>query len=281
MPTARRLRTLSAVVAAFFLAVPVSAQASSSESFVVSSPEIASGGPAAGTTLNAVASFGIDVTPCPASSPRWRIVGGFPSHFQSRLGGSPWLIAGCPTYFPLLGGVPIEFRGDEFHLGSSAVATVGGKTARVLGRTRVKVRVRAPTQDAPGWQRAAVRNGGGAASLTRAFGVLPMLDLNKAPCRTAPFDLIYRGTRGDLVIWTFALGRLNRPVAAAPFLYGALLDPGTFGILVATVVPSADGVQRLPIPALGLVPRIWLQSLAISTNVGYRPGSFTNAISIF
>ncbi len=282
MYTRRRGRVWSSLAASLIAAASLPAQASTSESYVLSGPEICAGGPAAALAFKTIASVALDAPACAATSTNFVIQGGFSAHTQSTLGGRPWYIATCPMFTPLRGGTTIEIFGDELHLGSTTSVSIGGNNAPVSSRQPDKVVVTTPANTEPGYKPATLTNGSGTSSQSKAVGYLPMLDLDKPPCPTEPFEIIYRGTQGDLTIWIFSLDRLPVPFPLPPYFYGNLLHPATLTVLFAAGVPTPDGTLRLPVPVLGSsAPKIWLQTLTLATTPGYTPGSFTNLISVF
>ena len=264
-------------------------QSLSSKNWFVSGSETSSGGNAASSTWRMNASLGSGATAGAARSKNFGLTGGFTATLDAKTTGRPWLSATRPLFTLLDGGSKHSVHGTELDLGPSSTVKVNGVTATVTSRARDVVEFVAPAQKAPGWHTVTLGNSGGTASLSRAIGVLPLIEQatpyfepGKAGNDYAKIGgvLRYRGQHRDSLVWLFSVNKMaNFPVI--PFRHG--LEVSLFGIAFSIAVGgvnSPDGLSELPLPLVRLPGRIYVQAASISSKPGYAPGSFTNMLPI-
>ena len=266
-------------VIALLLACALPAQASG-RTFFLPSAEQGSGGTAVSTTWRITGSFGAGAVPSRATSQRYVLSGGFPASLDVPVTGRPWLTAVRPFYAPIMGGTALQLHGTELHLGASASVKIGGKVAAITSRTRNAIAATLPVQTTPGWTRVDVTAGGETTSLPKAIGILPLIEVSPPAEPGIPFQITYRGTQGDIVVWLLAAGKGPFPFPVPPFHYGFELDIATFLVLTVTPVVAASGTAELPLPAVVWSRPILFQTLAVSQTTGYAPGSFSNAVRL-
>jgi hypothetical protein len=273
------------------LAAVLPGQSMSSKNWFVPSTEQSSGGSAASNLFVVTASIGSSVTSAAiAKSNNFAVTSGFTSTLGTATTGQPWLSAVRPLFTVLDGGTKHRVHGTELDLGSSSAVKVNGVTAAVTARQRDSVEVVAPAQKAPGWHRVTLRNSGGTASLSRAMGVLPLIEQARPYFKPGPGGtqltktgavLRYRGQQDDYLVWFFSVKKIPM-LPILPFRHGleVSLLGGAFSVAIG-VVNSPDGQMELSLPLVNLGgERIYVQAAAISRKPGYAPGSFTNVLQL-
>ena len=269
LPFAAALLCASLCTTAF-----VGAQAASSKTFFLPANEHGAGGQASSTRFRLSGSFDSGAIAQRAASRSFVLNGGFVASHDVRVSGRPWLTGVRPLYAPLKGGTTLTLYGTELHLGLTATLKIGAQVAAVTTRTRDQVQATLPLQPEPGWQAVELNAGGVTTTLPRGLGVLPMLDLDRPRRNGRPFEVSYRGKTGDLVVWL--VGAARGPKIVLPgYGHGFELNLAAFHVLTGTIVSDPSGVQRLALPGVNSGP-LYFQSLVISRDAGYAPGSFTN-----
>jgi len=267
------------------LAAPLKSQrdgggSASSSTFLLPSSVLGGGGPSASKTYKLTASFGSGVTANASASHTFKLLGGFCATLEAKLALSPWVTAVSPLYAPLKGGTKFQVNGSNLHLGASTSVQVGTQHAVVSTRGRAFVRATTPAQSTPGWHDVRVTAGGNSSTLPRAMGVLPMLDLERPAIPGVPFDVSFRGSKGDAVVWMLSGGSASHAFTLPGF--GHKFDLDIFTVMIITTMPilSPDGTASLPLPGVLWTRPIRLQGLVLTLNPGYAPGSFTNVVQL-
>ena len=275
-----KLQAILVALSALAFAGTVSAQAASSKSFFLASSETGPSGSCVSTGFRLTAGVGSGAVPGRAVSKGFVLEGGFPATLDAPLTGRPWLTGVRPLYAPLRGGSALSLHGTELALGAGAAVKIGGKNAVVTTRTRDKIDTTMPTGLAPGWHPVTVTAGGSTTTLTRGLGVLPLLELEKPAEPHYPFTLRYRGSKGDIVVVFVGVAKLPFAVPVSPYLHGLELNPGAMLVLNPAFVSDQNGVLRTPLVALAWARPLLFQAITISQNPGYKPGSFTNIVTL-
>lgn len=257
----------------------LAAQRASSPGFFLATGEFAGGGSSFSTVHQLSASHGSGVVAGRSASTSYTLVGGFFASLETPVLAHPWVTALRPLRVPRDSSSAIAVHGAELHLGMGAAVQVGGRSATVTSRTRDKIDARLPRDVAPGWQPVSVTAGGKTTTLTRAVGILPMVDVERPAVPGLPFTVSYYGTQGDVVVWLLSAGDLPFRIPVTPYGYGLGLDLAT--LLVLGVMPVTDPVGRseLPLPGVPWTRPLHMQAVVLST-ASYRPGSFTNVIGL-
>ena len=150
----------------------------------------------------------------------------------------------------------------------------------MLSRTAESITTGLPMQFEPGWLSVEISNSHGTTVLPRGVGVLPLIETDPAPASGKEFDLVFRGTKGDQVIWALGLSQ-SRPLIVTGLNFGFALGPPPYIILSGFQITRDDGVLRFSSRAqkfpAGL---LYIQAVFLSANPGYAPGSFSNVLRI-
>jgi hypothetical protein len=271
----------SILLATVLAAGSAAAQTAISPLYVLEVSEPAPSARSAAGSYRLDQSLGCGVVAARAASGTHVLLGGYPALLEGTLAGRPCVTAVRPLFAPLLGGTALTIHGADLHLGGSPTAQVGGVAAAVGTRRDDQLTATLPRQTSPGWKPVAVTNAGGTGTLADAVGILPMLDRPRAVLSGAPFRLTYRGAPGDVAVWMLAGGSSPFPIPVPPFLHGLELDLATMVPLTASVVTDPSGELHLDLPAVVLVRPLLVQAItALTTNPGYAPGAFTNALQL-
>lgn len=248
---------------------------SSSVNYFSESKGQADGGSSSSTTFALTATVG-QHEPGKRNSATYYLSGGFIGTLDAVSAGA-WITSASPTFHTPRSTNLIWLTGTRLNVGTPAV-TISGKPASVIASSPTDVAVRLPMLPDPGWHSIALTNSLGTTSIERGVGVLPMLYTDGAAASNVSFDLVFKGTKNDFVIW--ALGFNSGPkIPIAPYLHGLTLNASFVKILPSFQITDASGEFRLPIPPVPFVFTIYCQSLFITTNPGYSPGSFSNRVS--
>ena len=123
-----------------------------------------------------------------------------------------------------------------------------------------------------------VTHRGATSELPNAIGILPMLYTSRAPAPKVGFDLVMKGTQGDLMILVVA-GASTPPVVLPGFLHGLEVNTAVLLPLIVGAILAPSGELRLPIPAFDYTGPAYVQALFVGNNPGYAPGSFSNVLT--
>ena len=270
--------SLSVCAAVLGLGALVSAQAATARAHTLLQHELSDGRRTNSSTYVLDSAVGVGATARRATSRSYVLQGGFSSTLDVPGTGKPWLTAVQPRFITLLGKPTVRLKGTELHLGSSPTVRVGGIVTAVVTRTPHELTTTLPVLRQPGWLPVEVQNSLGNTVLPRGIGVLPLLDVDPAPTSGKDFDLVFRGAKGDIVIWAMGIGQ-NTPVVLPGAHFGFALKPTLFFVYPGFAITGNDGVLRIPSQAAPYpVGMIYVQALFVSTHPGYAPGSFSNVI---
>lgn len=257
------------------------AQALTSPKNVIMAHSMGHGGTTASTKYELVATFGQGVVAQRIATSKFVIHGGFNAAIEVSTTGSPVLSAVLPRYATLRGQESLTLYGTEFDIGPNPTIKIGGQTAILGARLKDRITTVLPIQPAPGWQPVEISNSSGTTVLVKGVGVLPMIESQPAAASDVPFALVFRGTKGDRVCWSIALGQSSVPLRIPGIHYGFALSPSLFVVFCGYGITNASGELRLPFPATTYVTgSVYAQAMLTSTNPGYRPASFTNVIRL-
>lgn len=267
----------AAIVFPLIAASGVPAQAMSSTNYFMPSIEMASGQSATSTNYAGHLSFGNGVIPNPATSLSYRIPGGFAATLDVSPAGKPWVTHVEPAFVMPKGGAAMTVHGFGLNLGTSPVLEFGGRAATINSRAASRVTANLPAGVAPGYPSVRMTSTVGSTTAEDTFGVLPLIYADPAPAPNQKFTIVFKGTRGDSVIW--AIGALpGSPIPIPPLLYGLALNPAAMLLLPGFSITHASGEFHMPIPASSYVSPLYIQAVFSSSNPGYSPGSFSNTL---
>lgn len=235
------------------------------------------GGSAQSTTYKMAATIGAPILAGRANSTNFGVEGSFLGTLSAS-GSHPWVTSCLPNFVTPLSQLTVWLSGTRLDIGGTPIVTVGGKTATILSRSPTALAVRLPSLSVPGFQPIVVQNTSGSSTLPRGVGVLPMIFTEGAPASNKGFDLIFKGTQTDTIIWALGVNE-GPPIPISNFLHGLTINASFVRILPTMQITSPTGELRLPIPAVPFNFKIYVQGLFVSTNPGYAPGSFSNLIS--
>ena len=172
----------------------------------------------------------------------------------------------------------VWLSGARLFPGAPTVA-VSGRAASVVAQSPTDVAVRLPNLPEPGWHQITLRNSSGETSLERGIGVLPMLFTDRGPAANIPFTVVFKGTRGDTILWV--VGRSPAPLFQfGSYLHGLEVGLATGKVLPAMAISSNSGELRIALPAGPLQSPLYVQGLFLTSNPGYTPGSFSNVLQL-
>lgn len=261
------------------LATLAPAQAVSSKNFLISSVELASGGSCASTNFRNVVAVGSGVVPGAMASTKSKIPGGFVATLDVVTTNQPWITHVTPAQIATNGNTDLRIHGINLGLGTAPTITMDGKSATLVSRRPDQIVAKQPALAQLGYPAVAVANSLGTAGLRKSVGVLPLIEADPAPAPNQRFDIVFRGTKGDTVIW--AAGALSSPsIPLPPLLHGLGLHPGAMALLPGFGIASTDGVFRFAVPPTNYSGGIYLQAVFSSSNPGYAPGSFSNVLKL-
>jgi IPT/TIG domain len=217
-----------------------------------------------------------DQAPAAANSTTYAVAGGFLATLEAASAG-PWLTSASARIVGPRSTDLVWLRGARLNLGGAPTVTVSGRAATVVAKSNTDVAIRLPSLPTPGWHEVELKNSGGTTSLERGLGVLPILYTEGAPASNAPFDLIFKGTRGDVVAW--ALGVSPGPVIpVANFLHGLTINTSFVRVLPTIRISDPSGEFRMSIPPVPFRVAIYIQAMFVTSNRDYTPGSFSNML---
>lgn len=234
------------------------------------------GGNAQSTTFKLAATVGDPIQTGRASSTNFDVEGGFLGTLSAS-GTSPWVTFCLPNFVSPLSQLIVWLSGTRLDIGGSPTVTVGGQAATVLSRSPTALAVRLPSLKVPGFQPIVVQNSGGSSTLSQGVGVLPMIFTEGAAASNKDFDLIFKGTQGDSIVWALGVNE-GPPISIGNFLHGLTINPSFVRVLPTMQIASPTGELRLPIPGVPFNFTIYVQALFVTTNPGYAPGSFSNLL---
>jgi hypothetical protein len=274
-------KTMSSLaLAGLWLAGDLAAQSASSAAFFLATGETAAGGSCQSFVHKLTGTLGCGAPAQRAVSPAFVLLGGFTAGAEAPVTGRPWLAGVAPRFSPMGGGAALTLHGTELDLGPTPAVTIGGQAAVAGARTRDAIQTVLPPQPAPGYLDVVVANLHGTTTLPRGIGILPLVEKVQPARDFEPFDLLYRGTQGDLIVWCVAASAPALGIRLPGFGHAYELDPFNPIILPVTVATDPLGEFRLGVPPVSLAGPIFVQCLAVSFNPGYAPGSFTNFIRL-
>lgn len=280
------MRALGLLVAALGLAASAAAQqaisgSASSPTYFVAASNFGSGEEAdtAFYKLQPSQGAGVVVEPDAASS-TYRMRGGFPAALTSPTLGTMLLTGARPFYLKPVDNPTLTLHGTQLWLGNTPTVNVGGATgpAGVILRSVDQIVVNLPPLTVPGLQNVTVTNSTGASVLVEGVGVLPMMEKREPLNGADPNELRIRTLPGDVVL--LALGGSTVPgIQVLDFDYLLLLNPNDVYVTTAFFVTDPEGLTRIPLPPYpsGF---LYTQSLVITADPSYTPGSWTNAVAL-
>lgn len=272
--------SLSACAAVLGLGALVAAQAATATAHTLLQHELSDGRQTNSSTYRLDGAFGVGATARRATSQSYVLQGGFSSTLDVSGTGKPWLTAVQSRFITLLGQPTVRLKGTELHLGTRPTVRIGGIATTVVTRTPHQLTTTVPLLRQPGWLPVEVQNSLGTTILPRGIGVLPLLDTDPAPTSGKDFDLVFRGTKGDIVHWAMGIGE-SPPLTVPGVHFGFALNPTLFIVFTGFAITNDDGVLRIPIKAQTYpVGLIYLQAMFLSPNPGYAPGAFSNVIRL-
>ena len=250
--------------------------ASSSLTYFSESHAAADGGLARSATYVLDAAIGQSV-PERADSATYFVRGGFASTLDA-FSVAPWLTYARPAYVMPRSSNLLWLSGARLNLGAPTV-TVAGRPAPVVASSGTDVAVQMPTLSDPGWHTVTLRNTAGVSSLDRGVAVLPLLYTQGAPASEVEYDIVFRGSQGDVVVWALGVSPGVR-LSIAPFLHGLTISASYIKVLPSMTVSASNGEARFRVPATPTTMAIYLQALFLTSNSGYAPGSFSNMLKL-
>ncbi len=268
------------IFGAAMAAADLSAQAASSRNYVLSSNDRTSGGTSQSSNYRLHGVVGFSTSAGRGTSASHIVEAGHAAMTTVPTSGAPWITAVRPLRTPLRGKANLQLFGTELDLGPAPVITIGGQTATIGSRTRGVLNAQLPIQPVPGWQPVEIRHNLGTTVLRRGIGILPMVETESVPASGVPFSLVFRGTKGDRIVWAIGLGS-STPSQLPGIFYGFALNPSLFIVLSGLAIAGDDGVLRLPFPATAYpTGKVYIQAMFISTNPGYAPAAFSNVVRL-
>lgn len=250
---------------------------SSSVNYFSASKSDADGGSAGSTTYRVAAEIG-QLDPAVRTSSTYRLAGGLGATLGVRTTG-PWVTSAVPRFHTPRSTNLVWLSGQRLaSSGAGTSVTVGGKPAAIVAQSPTDVAIRMPNLPDPGYHEVKISNRLGTTHLERGVGVLPMMFTEGAAASNAPFTLVFKGTKGDSIIWALGFGP-GPKLPLGGFLHGLTLNTSFFRVLPTLGIPDNSGELRLPIPPVPFVFTIYAQGLFLTANPGYSPGSFSNMLS--
>jgi len=248
---------------------------SSSITYFSESKSDADGGLAQSFTYRLAAAIG-QIDPGVRTSTTYRFEGGFTATIPVVTKG-PWVTTAFPGFVTPLTTNIVWLSGTRLNVGTTIV-TVSGKPATVVAVSATDVAIQMPTLPTPGWHEVKLTTANGSTSLERGIGVLPIMFADGAAASNKRFDLVFKGTKGDVIIW--ALGFTpSPPIQLGPFLHGLTIAGGFIRVLPSLAITEDSGELRLPVPPVPFITTVHSQGLFLTSNPGYSPGSFSNRVS--
>jgi hypothetical protein len=263
------------------LATSVVAQQASSSTYILTSLEFASGDEADSSLFKVRPSFGTGVVPdIYMQSATYTLTAGFPASLDAASVGSPWAASARPFFVPQFGNPTVTIHGVDMDLGAAPVATIGGVSAPVFGRSLDRALVQLPNQPVPGYQPVEFTTTAGATRIEQGVGVLPMLSQPEPLTPTTPIRIRYHGTQNDLVVLALGAGIASSPFQLTGYGYSLQLDPGLILSSQFVFIGSPEGTFEINGPPLPVTGLLHMQCLVFTSTPGYAPGSWTNVIDL-
>jgi len=250
--------------------------ASSSLTYFSETHSVADGGSAHSATYALTATIGQTV-PGEANSATYSLRGGFVSALDA-VSVEPWLTFASPSYVMPRSTDLVWLSGTRLDLGASTV-TVSGRPAAVVASSATDVAIRMPALSDPGWHAITLQNAAGTTSLDRGIAVLPLMYTDGAPASETEYDIVFRGSQGDVVIWAIGVSPGMR-LSIAPYLHGLTISASYIKLLPSMMVSAPDGEIRFSVPATPTTIPLYVQGLFLTSNAGYAPGSFSNLLKL-
>ncbi len=276
---AHQTRCSIVIIAALGAVLP--AQATTSNVHTALQSEMSSGRTTQSTTYLLDGAVGVGVTGRRTTSTRYVLEGGFSSTLNVPASGKPWLTSVEPRMVTMRGRATLTLRGTELDLGGSPTVRIGGVIAPVVTRSADALTTTLPVQPEPGWLPVTIENNLGKTVLPRGVAVLPLVEPDPAPASNKDFALVFRGTKGDRLLWAMGISQSPSPLIVTGLHFGFALGPPPFIIYAGYGITGNDGVLKLPIKGqtypIGL---IYIQGLFLSNNPGYSPGAFSNVLRL-
>ncbi|MCA8970322.1 MAG: IPT/TIG domain-containing protein [Planctomycetes bacterium] len=274
------IRGIVFLVMACMLTQPITSQAASAQNTFLVASHQGGGGITIGTQYRATLTIG--AVPVRASTTSTRFAGSFGAILDVARSGGPWLTGIAEGAIPPRGGTTIHVHGADFLRGGQPTVTIDGLRATITAQTNERLVVTVPfraspiSTPGPGRRGIVVQNAAGSSNGTEAVHVLPSLRSEPAAAPLVPFDIVFEGHAGDVVVWFLSPTRLNTVVPIPGMLHGLELDPSLLVLMPPVAITEASGIVRVAIPALAWSRPLLAQALVLSTDPGYGPQSFTN-----
>lgn len=216
----------------------------------------------------------------PSNSTNYKLEGGFPSTLATSTPVRPWLTAVRPQVSSLNAPGSLTLHGTNLDMGLVVGVKIGATTVRVTSRQRDQMAITIPALTVPGWQAVTLTTSMGETTIPKGLAVLPLIETRPAAGPLVPFDLVFRGSKGDRVIWV--LGVTQGPLIRLPGIrYGFGLAPPNFILYAGFTIQASNGELRLGFPAtLYPVGQVLLQSMFIGNSAPYGPAAFSNILRI-
>ena len=255
-------------------------QAATSKGHVLAQSELSNGRTSQSTKYVLQSAIGQGATARRSSTTKYLLEGGFPATLSVSARGQPWLTAVRPAAATLRSKAALTLHGTELDLGTNPTVHIGGQKAAIVSRSRETITTVLPLQPAPGWQPVTVQNNLGTTVLPRGLAVLPLIETRPAAADGVPIELVFRGTKGDSILWAMGIGQ-GPPQVLSGAHFGFAILPPTFIIYTGFAIADQNGELKLfsgaPRYPTGL---IYLQALFLTTNPGYAPACFSNVLNI-
>lgn len=250
--------------------------ASSSVTYFSESKTVADGGLANSATYALTATIG-QPAPGDVGSTTYALTGGFVGTLDAT-SSEPWLTAANPAYVMPRSNDLLWLSGARLNLGLPSVV-VSGRPVTVVASSATDVAIRLPALPDPGWHSITLSNTAGTTTIERGVGVLPLMYTDGAPASEVEFDIVFRGTKGDVVVWAMGVNPGTK-LPIGPYLYGLTIDASFVRILPAMLITANSGEVRFSVPAVPITITFYLQGLFLTNNPGYAPGSFSNLLKL-
>ena len=258
------------------VAAVLPAQVSSSDSYAM--PQHSSSPGAQCSSMRFELSANLAGLSTSASSSRFTLQGGFAPFLATSLSSFPLLAAAEPRFVEFSSTPQVLVRGSQLHLGLRSSLQIGGRSASVSNSNAGSLQCRVPAALRPGWQDLRYTDlSGTSVYADRAIGVLPLLDLAQPARPGIPFVLRMRAKAGDVGILLLSLRRGPEiPLPGYGHAFG--LELATTQILTAALL-GREGFVDLRGPAAQWA-NLELQALVLSPTSSYKPGAFSNVLSL-
>ncbi len=256
----------------------LTAQAASSRNHFVVAAELANGAVGNSSTYKLCVAVGNGVVPPRTRSTNFVLVGGYAATLGPARASRPWLSGVLPRFATPRSAAVLSLHGADLNVGPTPSVRVGNVAATMLTRARDRITVRMGFQPVPGWQAVSVSNSSGTTTVGKGIGILPMLMTEPAPTPNKAFEIVFKGSQNDMVIWALS-GFTGPPVGWPGFLYGLALNPAALIMMPGIAITSPSGESRLPIPATPYMGPAYAQAAFSTTNPGYGPASFSNVLT--